>query len=323
MRVRGLFSSGWQTWTRGAAAAGGVNVAGRGLIRRGAQTSAHATEHGRPKGRSTAATAIFFGVPVAVTFSLGVWQVRRLERKRNLIAERERTLALEPLDESALEDEAHEYRLVTLQGVLQHEKEMLIGPRSAPSGAPPAALQWGGSSGYLVATPLRTDQGRTVIVVRGWVPVRLTDRARRAEPAVSTLPFLTDGRGEGKLLTYEDTEQEHRVTFAGVLRTADEKNRFMPANNAASGDWFYVDTREMLSSIDVPLDENEVPPYVELVSPLPTSGWPFPRSMDEHLTFRTPPSGHITYATTWFGLSLALAFLSRGRVRASASARNL
>ncbi len=275
---------------------------------------AHSTARSGGRGRSAASTAIFFGVPVAVTFSLGVWQVKRLERKKELIAAREQTLQLEPLDEEALEDGAgkHDFRRIVLRGELHHGHEMLVGPRSAPAGLPQAALQWGGSSGFLVVTPMRTQAGRVALVLRGWVPVRLVDRERRSTAAVVPLSFIEDQR---PLAEYGDTDECSAVTISGVVRRADEKNRFMPENNPAKNDWFYIDTKAMLKSVGVDVVNDVDVPFVELAKPLPSNGWPFPRSESDFLSFRTPPSTHVTYAVTWFMLSGALALLSRNRVK--------
>ena len=266
-----------------------------------------------PRGRSATSTAIFFGIPVATTFSLGVWQVKRLGKKKEMICKREHTLSLEPLTEESVEEEEVEkidYRRIVVRGELQHDKEMLVGPRSAPSTIPQAVLQWGGSTGYLVITPIRTENNRTILIQRGWVPVRLIDRERRVGTSVVPLAFLENENRP--TISYNESKD---VTITGVVRRADEKNRFMPENNVDANDWYYVDTKSMLKSVGGNVSSSTEIPFVELVEPLPTNGWPFPRTEDEFFSFRTPPSTHVTYATTWFMLSAALALLSRNRVK--------
>lgn len=261
--------------------------------------------------RSATSTAIFFAIPVAATFSLGLWQTRRLEWKRDLIAARTASLAETPLDETALDADVEvEHRRVSVSGTLLHGKEMLVGPRGAPEALPGGALQWGGSSGYLVVTPMKTDGGRCTLVVRGWIPQRLVQRERRKGAKVRPTAML---HSVGALTEYEDAESGTHVSFTGVLRAQDEKNRFMPTNDASKDSWFYVDIEAMLEAQG--LDRGETHAFIELVEPLPVSGWPFPRRTDDFLRFRTPPSAHITYAATWFILCGFLTVLSSGRVR--------
>ncbi len=148
------------------------------------------SERQLPK-RANSSSIFFFGVPVCVAFSLGVWQVKRLGRKKELIQEREQGLQLAPLTEADLDNASiRDYRKITITGTLLHEKEMLVGPRSAPKDISSSILQWGGSSGFLVVTPVRTAAGKIVLVNRGWIPQRLADREKRPGAKISPLTFL-------------------------------------------------------------------------------------------------------------------------------------
>lgn len=286
---------------------------GRDVTHRQIQSGATRTGASRAPGaqRGAMSSAIFFGTPVIVTFSLGVWQTRRLSRKRELIAQREVALSQAPLTEAALDTTDTENRRITLHGTLLHEQEMLVGPRGAPSALPAPALQWGGTSGYMVVTPFRTEKGRIVLVVRGWVPQRVSARDRRAGAVVR--PHTSR-----EVMDYGDAKTMARdVTFTGVLRIADERNRFMPVNNPLKNEWYYVDVNAMLESHELSgITDTERAAFVELVEPIPECGWPFPRTFQDFLHFRTPPSTHIIYAATWFSLSAFLALLSRNRLKA-------
>lgn len=265
----------------------------------------------------SARSLIFFGTPIAVTFSLGVWQIRRLRWKLQLIEEREKRLTAQPLsaDEFSRPDQAIEYRRVEVSGRFRHNLEMLVGPRSAPKDMPTPVLQWGGSSGLQVITPFELDTGGIILVNRGWIPQRLAIAKKRAQAAVSPLPFLSRVSELTPVENYGDGDgsiSETR-TFNAVVRGADEKNRFTPDNKPDTGEWYYVDPEAMMDS--VALRNRHETAVVELLEPLPNSGWPYPRSYSDFLHFRTPPSTHITYATTWFCLSGALAFLMRMRMK--------
>lgn len=119
------------------------------------------------------------------------------------------------VDPAAVAD--FDYRRVYATGVLNHRKEMLVGPRLND-----------GEDGFLVVTPLeRTDEegkGSTSILVnRGWIPK--TKKAHRdRDPAA--LP-----RGE--------------VTVQGLLREPWKKNSFTPDNQLGRGVWYFPDVNEM------------------------------------------------------------------------------
>jgi surfeit locus 1 family protein len=133
----------------------------------------------------------FFGSLCAGTFSLGVWQVERLVEKIQLMDKRNEQLAMEPstnIDAPA----AMPFRRLWLQGILRHDKEVLIGPRSLPAGVhiPMQGLSAkigatsqkssglsSGPQGYFVLTPLElapgTSDPKMVWINRGWVPKHL------------------------------------------------------------------------------------------------------------------------------------------------------
>lgn len=246
-----------------------------------------------PGGTDWAST-LFFGAPVAVTFSLGVWQLQRLSRKRKLIAARKRGLAQAPLSADELFDEGEndvEHRRVTLMGALLHPQTMLVGPRPAPKGLPASA----GTTGYLVITPLHTPDCRTYLVHRGWVP--------------STLEDLTQSAGANEV-------GSELVTFTGVLRKTERRNRFVPENVPNMDLWFSIDVKEMFATRGVRDGGTET--FIEWVEPVHESGWPHSRGLEEFMEVATSPETHVTYAVTWFLLSGCLAALSRGRARTAA-----
>lgn len=278
-------------------------------------TSAHSppSQHPPPPHqppRPPLSTLLIHAIPIATTLSLGIWQLRRLYRKSTLIEERNAHISASPLSSSALFTSADtDHRLVTLTGELHHENEMLVGPRSAPKSLPPAVLQWGGSSGLQVVTPM-TIPGGTVLLNRGWVPRRLTARQSRVKAAITPIAFLPPP--ENPPAIYEDATPSQSVKVVAVVRKSDDRNRFTPNNDPALDEWFYVDGPAMLRQAGF---DDTHPIVLELVHPMPDIGWPFPRSLSEIAAFRTPPSTHATYAATWFTLSAAMALMSRQRLR--------
>jgi len=93
---------------------------------------------------------------------LGLWQLRRLDDRREFNAQVGEHLAREPSELGQLlslqEDDAA-YRGVVVRGRYLVDEETLVGPTSR-DGAP----------GYAVITPVALPDGTAVLVERGWVP---------------------------------------------------------------------------------------------------------------------------------------------------------
>jgi surfeit locus 1 family protein len=132
---------------------------------------------------------LFFGGLTAGTFGLGCWQLHRLQGKLAMIEDRQNQLAMEPSRELSASSDSSDspYRRRLLEGTFRHDKEVLVGPRGAPSGVslPRTGLSANSSNasvgmapgpqGFHVLTPLELSkewQGtrKVVWVNRGWVP---------------------------------------------------------------------------------------------------------------------------------------------------------
>jgi cytochrome oxidase assembly protein ShyY1 len=112
---------------------------------------------------SVLVAAICFGCIEA-----GFWQIRRLHERQALNARiRERSADTVPLPEvdDGTEPDDLVYRRVDVAGTYDATHEVLVRFRSRT-----------GLPGYEVLTPLRTDDGPTVLVDRGWVPLEDGDR---------------------------------------------------------------------------------------------------------------------------------------------------
>jgi surfeit locus 1 family protein len=105
-----------------------------------------------------------------------------------------------------------DYRRVYATGRLQHDQEMLIGPRVRE-----------GENGYLVVTPLERDgNASTILVNRGWIPKRLKRQSDRKEG-------LPDGE----------------VMISGLLREPWKKNLFTPDNRPELREFYFPDVQQM------------------------------------------------------------------------------
>ncbi len=119
---------------------------------------------------------------VAVTFSLGMWQISRGDDKLRLQEAKDQQAMLAPLDGRTLDQG---------QGTLHNQAELLY-RKIVLKGRWLAAYtvfldnrQMQGRQGFFVMTPLQlSETGTVVLVQRGWAPRSFTDRA--ALPTIET-----------------------------------------------------------------------------------------------------------------------------------------
>ena len=123
------------------------------------------------------AIATAFGL--AILIGLGIWQVERLAWKEALIARVTSRLdappvpAPPPAEWAKLDIADLQYEPVAVTGHFDNAREVyVVQPLTEPKGRL-------GGLGYLVMTPLTTDDGWTVYVNRGFVPTANKDPATR------------------------------------------------------------------------------------------------------------------------------------------------
>ena len=112
---------------------------------------------------------------VALTFSLGQWQLRRAAQKNGLQLSIETKAKLPVLDNRSLaafgDVQQAVHRQAVLKGVWQTEHTVFLDNRPM-----------NGKSGFYVLTPLMLDgTSQTILVQRGWVQRDFTDRTRVPE----------------------------------------------------------------------------------------------------------------------------------------------
>lgn len=155
------------------------------------------------------------GLAILVFSLLGLWQLQRAGDKHELIEAIERGRegrALElPYAETALGD--LEYRRIHARGHFLSERQFLFDNRMLE-----------GRVGYDVLTPLVLEDGRTILVDRGWVPagprrepqrpvalevsgpVTVTGRLWRPAPGVALGRAVTESQGWPRTATRVDYE---------------------------------------------------------------------------------------------------------------------
>jgi surfeit locus 1 family protein len=221
-----------------------------------------------------------------VLIGLGTWQIQRLHWKEGLTAERDAAISAPPvpLPRSATAAAALDFHRVEAQGQFLHEHEFYLNATERRSGR----------GGYLVLTPMQLKDGGIVLVERGWVPPERRNPATRAA-----------GNPAGA------------VSVDGLLRLPPGKpGWFVPANDPARNQWFYVDLLAMARAAGL---EGVLPFYVE-AGPAPNpGGLPLGGQADTELV-----NNHLQYAITWFSLAGILAviyLLVLRRERAGAAPR--
>ncbi len=194
-----------------------------------------------------------------VLLGLGAWQLRRLAWKQGLLAEIDRAEAAPPVP---LPQAPAPFAKVEASGSLLADHQARYGAevRDTPAGAVMGAQS---------IAPLRLDDGRIVLVDRGFVPAGVPDPA----PA-------------------------GRVRIAAYVRPADHPGWFSAPDDPAGRRFYTLDP----AAIGAALGLAQVAPFTLVALGDPQAGtYPDPA---RHLP--RPPNDHLNYALTWFGLALAL-----------------
>ena len=198
-----------------------------------------------------------------VLCALGVWQLQRLAWKEQLIATLQERLSVPvvSLSRLPLPLSAQEWQRVSVNGRFDHAGQVLVGPRTRE-----------GRAGAHVFTPLRLDDGRILMINRGFVPMQ----GARLDAALSA-PIS-------------------RVTLSGVVRLP-ARARFTPDNDPARAQWYWPDLAAMHTGGGLIADI-----YVQQ-SQSATGEWPQAVSVTPDL-----PNNHAQYAAFWFAMA-ALALI--------------
>jgi surfeit locus 1 family protein len=214
----------------------------------------------------------------AILIGLGVWQIERLHWKLGLIAQMHANMVAAPisLDQAlALGDNA-QYRMAMLRGHFDNPHEAFLFT-TGPEGAPV----------FHILTPFILDDGRALLIDRGFIPTTLRDPHTRALP-----------NGE-------------RLLF-GVWRTPDAPGPFTPAPDRANRIWYARDLPAIARADGVKL---AAPVLIEADGTPNVGGWP-----KGGQTVVALHNDHLQYSIVWFGLALGLLgiylgyHVSRGRL---------
>jgi len=219
--------------------------------------------------RPTLRPTLFTIPALAVLIALGVWQLERLEWKETLIFERQSRSQVPAvlLPDSLDQPDSLEFQHVRLRGHFLHDHEFYLASRTRK-----------GQVGLNVVTPFALDDGRTLLIDRGWISEHRRDPVTRSEGQVA---------GDMELF--------------GLVRLPGWKGYswLRPDNQPDENLWFWVDPAAMAAAAELAAVTAEI--YVDAGPAENPGGWPKGGQTRINL-----PNDHLQYALTWFALALSL-----------------
>jgi surfeit locus 1 family protein len=208
---------------------------------------------------------------VSITFvilcSLGSWQLYRLEWKKELIREADSKLDLDAIDlpkDTSLFSSLV-YRKIKVKGAFLHDKEIHLYAGSRAYKSQP---------GYLILTPLKTEDNRIILVNRGWVAEKKKIAATRPE-------------------TIEDKTYE----IEGYLLRGEKSTWSTLNNDPLKNLWLWVDMKSISKSTNIDLGD-----YYIMAKKIHNDETPLGRIIKT----RDIRNDHLAYALTWFGCALSM-----------------
>ena len=200
----------------------------------------------------------------AVFFRLGMWQLER-KAEKELLFERFETAPSMGLTEALADGE--QFARVSAQGRYDPERHLLLDNQV-----------WQGRAGVNVLTPFRTDDGATVLVNRGWLPL---------PPDRSRLPEVPTAGDESEL--------------TGRLAPPPAVGRQLgAADKLVTDEWPQLVTYFDLPAVAGALGES-LPPWIVLLDPGDPNGFEDRQWAPAAMT----PEVHGGYAVQWLALLLA------------------
>jgi cytochrome oxidase assembly protein ShyY1 len=205
---------------------------------------------------------------IVAMVNLGFWQLRRLDQRQafNAVVEARYDAPPVSLDElvvPGVDPSDIEWRPVTASGTYLPDEEIEVVNRSQ-----------GGRAGFNTVVPLRLDDGRILLVNRGFEPL---------DAAVPPVPALD-------------------VTVTGRLRPSQQR-RLGQLSDPADGDLAEVQ-RVDIGRLAPQLPGEVVPMYVDLIESDPAEPQPFPEPV---MAPELGEGNHLSYAVQWFIFSAAAA----------------
>lgn len=232
-----------------------------------------------------AALRVTLGVLGVLIFAgltaLGTWQVRRLYWKLDLIERVDQRVHADPVPTpgparwAGVTAQSDEYRHVTVSGIFLPQSTTLV----------QAVTDLG--AGYWMLTALRSVDGSTVLVNRGYVAPAAAASAAANPPATGAA-----GRKPDAAL---DT-----VTVTGLLRMSEPGGGFLRKNDPGANRWYSRDVQAIGAARGL---SGVAPYFIDQDAAMNRPG----RYPIGGLTVISFPNNHLVYALTWYALAIMVA----------------
>lgn len=227
------------------------------------------------------------GLGLAALIGLGSWQLQRKAWKEGILATIEARIAAEPAAglPAALDPEADKYTPVRLSGEIGAEElHVLISFKED-------------GAGYRVISPFTLEDGRRILLDRGFIPAPAKGAERQAGPA----------------------------TVEANIHWPEETDSYTPAPDAEANIWYARDAARMAAELGTePVmavlraapDWQDAGALAGQGAPRVVSDMGAPRPVP--VSTEAIPNNHLQYAITWFSLAfiwaaMTLYFLRRSR----------
>ena len=214
-----------------------------------------------------------FTVPaLVVILALGFWQLQRLQEKLAVIEAFEARVtapAVAPPPAGAPVAQI-EFQRVAATGRYLADKEVLI------LGRP-----FDGNTGFHLVVPFALDDGRVILINRGWIPEKFGPLPRR--PA--------------RLAPPRDS-----VMVDGLVHVVRPKGRFVPNNEPGRDMWFTITPSEIGAAKGL---DAVATYYIDRLRPTPRDRQ-LPIGASTEVSVR---NDHLQYAITWFSFAISLAVI--------------
>nr|WP_245926829.1 SURF1 family protein [Breoghania corrubedonensis] len=211
--------------------------------------------------------SVFILIGIVAGSALGVWQVQRRAWKLDLI-DRVETRVHQPAKPAPGPDT---WPTISRDGDEYRHVRVTGHFLNDKETLVRAATDLG--SGYWVLTPLESARGFTVLVNRGFVPPERKDPATRAQGLLDAT-----------------------ASVEGLLRISEPKGGFLRSNDPAGGRWYSRDVTAIAKARGL---KNVAPYFIDAGAAPNPGGYPV-----GGLTKVSFYNHHLSYAITWFTLSL-------------------
>ena len=224
---------------------------------------------------------IFFIPSLILLLGLGIWQLKRLEVKSEIIKTFKDRAYSNPINLpfNNVKINAVEFKRVVVKGFFLNDKEIYLNGKT-----------YEGNAGFHVITPFKTNNDQIVFVNRGWV----SEKYRLP----SSRPFSIINK---------------EIEIDTILRSPQKKGYFVPENDPKNGFWFTLNPKEIANWLEI---ENSITSfYLDVLRKKDIITLPIAPKINIDIR-----NVHLNYALTWFGIALSLIgvylsyHLSNGRI---------